>query len=77
MVRLQERHAGMAELADALDSGSSEGNFMQVQVLFPAPNKHNPNYLQQVILVSEWFGFFNVECLYEPLNPILLALFLA
>ena len=30
--------AGMAELADALDSGSSESNFMQVQVLFPAPN---------------------------------------
>ena len=29
--------AGMAELADALDSGSSESNFMQVQVLFPAP----------------------------------------
>ena len=31
--------AGMAELADALDSGSSESNFMQVQVLFPAPFK--------------------------------------
>ena len=31
--------AGMAELADALDSGSSESNFMQVQVLFPAPMK--------------------------------------
>ena len=31
--------AGMAELADALDSGSSESNFMQVQVLFPAPIK--------------------------------------
>ena len=30
-------YAGMAELADALDSGSSESNFMQVQVLFPAP----------------------------------------
>ena len=29
----------MAELADALDSGSSESNFMQVQVLFPAPQK--------------------------------------
>ena len=29
----------MAELADALDSGSSEGNFMQVQVLFPAPER--------------------------------------
>ena len=27
----------MAELADALDSGSSEGSFMQVQVLLPAP----------------------------------------
>ena len=29
----------MAELADALDSGSSESDFMQVQVLFPAPKK--------------------------------------
>ena len=27
----------MAELADALDSGSSERKFMQVQVLLPAP----------------------------------------
>ena len=32
-------YAGMAELADALDSGSSESNFMEVQVLLPAPNK--------------------------------------
>ena len=31
--------AGMAELADALDSGSSEGNFVKVQVLLPAPSK--------------------------------------
>ena len=29
--------AGMAELADALDSGFSEGNFVKVQVLLPAP----------------------------------------
>ena len=31
--------AGMAELADALDSGSSEVTFVQVQVLLPAPIK--------------------------------------
>ena len=37
------QYAGMAELADALDSGSSEVTFVQVQVLLPAPNKHR-NY---------------------------------
>ena len=35
--KISSGFAGMAELADALDSGSSEGNFMQVQFLLPAP----------------------------------------
>ena len=33
----------MAELADALDSGSNESNFIQVQVLLLAPNKNKTN----------------------------------
>ena len=46
--------AGMAELADALDSGSSLCKEVQVQVLLPAPNSRNPNH---ILVKSEWFGF--------------------
>ena len=42
----------MAELADALDSGSSEDSLMQVQFLLSAPNKNNPN----PVPVGEGFG---------------------
>ena len=35
---LKTEYARVAELADALDSGSSEGNFMGVQVPPLAPN---------------------------------------
>ena len=33
----QTKYAGMAELADALDSGSSRSDSVEVQVLLPAP----------------------------------------
>ena len=46
-------YAGMAELADALDSGSSEVPLVQVQVLLPAPNGTNPN----LVLIGDGFGF--------------------
>ena len=39
MLPIWHPYAGMAELTDALDSGSSESNFMEVQVLLPAPTR--------------------------------------
>ena len=44
--------AGVAELADALDLGSS-GNPVQVQVLSPALNHDNPN----PVPIGDGFGF--------------------
>ena len=35
----ERQYADVAELADALDSGSSEGNFIWVQVPSSAPEK--------------------------------------
>ena len=45
--------AGVAELADALDSGSNGRKAVQVQVLLPAPNSINPNPKP----IGEGFGF--------------------
>ena len=38
-------YADMAELADALDSGSSDFTVIQVQVLLSAPSEDNPGFL--------------------------------
>ena len=43
--KLNFKYADVAELADALDSGSSESNFIWVQVPLSAPNSRNPNRL--------------------------------
>ena len=43
----------MAELADALDSGSNGRKAVQVQVLLPAPNQYNPNLFP----IGDGFGF--------------------
>ncbi len=47
-------YAGMAELADALDSGSSDFTVIQVQVLLPAPSLNSLN----LFTVGKMFGLF-------------------
>ena len=51
--RQEATHAGVAELADAYGSGPYESDFVQVQVLLPAPKHSNPNLLP----IGETFGF--------------------
>ena len=46
----------MAESADALASGASGSNLVEVQVLLSAPNTHNPND-STIFMIGESFGF--------------------
>ena len=62
-----EANADMAESADALDSGSSRGNSVEVQVLLSAPKHSNPNLLP----IGEMFGF--VVFLKDVKQPLFVA----
>ena len=49
----------MAELADALDSGSNDRKVVEVQVLLSAPDNDNPN----PVPIGDGFGFLvYLEC---------------
>ena len=49
---LLTKYAGMAELADAYDSGSYERKFLRVQVPFPAPKQSSHFCVDSVFIVE-------------------------
>ena len=61
-MRLPTHLADVAELADALDSGSSAGNGVEVQVLSSAPLK------TKKLLSSFQFALFSVRSSPSPFN---------
>ena len=61
-INISPQHADVAELADALDLGSSVPD-VQVQVLSSAPNSGNPN----LVPVGSGFGF--LLCLTQQGSP--------
>ena len=53
----------MAELADALDSGSNGRKAVQVQVLLPAPQNVHNDFVMDIFLFSESKGIRSVVIL--------------
>lgn len=56
--------AGMAELADAQDSGSCRSDPVQVQVLLPAPSLNSLNFF----VIKRMFGLFCFMSEFETFN---------
>ena len=58
--KINSTRADMAELADALDSGSNFRKEVEVQVLLPAPNKNKTNPRENLEFVlfytRDYFG---------------------
>ena len=54
------QHAGVAELADALDSGSNECKFMWVQVPFSAPKIKSPFVRADSLFMHKTYGVVTV-----------------
>ncbi len=54
-VKIEDLYAGMAELADAHGSGPCESNFMQVQVLLPAPKTARFYRAVLLYIYKKWF----------------------
>ena len=54
-------HADVAELADALDSGSSESNFIWVQVPSSAPDRNNTNPEQSRFVFFFTRDYFGIQ----------------
>ena len=58
---IKTKYADVAELADALDSGSSESNFIWVQVPSSAPYRNNTNPEQSRFVFFFTRDYFGVK----------------